>query len=285
LGQEPGLKRASMENTQTLVKEAGVDRRNPPWKIALFVFLLLAMPVGVLYALTELQVVPLRVTRVDARGHQVQQPVSVFSSEGIGELRELMLGHIRPPPPAPKPEKAVRPSEPVKQQPPKQESARQEPPKQEPPKQEPAKEEPPKEAPPSQGEAQKEAAALDAEGEKKDVGPEVRENPEVAATDSARPSGPPQEALDRVVKHSRSAFKSCIEQALRKNPRLRDGKLLLTATVGSSGTVKKVSFDRKDIDGSPMGDCIKVRARRMVFPSFSGEDVRVEIPLVLTKSM
>ncbi|WP_257459747.1 AgmX/PglI C-terminal domain-containing protein [Archangium lipolyticum] len=268
LGKEPEKSRAKAENTQYFVKKAGVDRRNPPWKIALFIFLLLAVPVGLLYALTELQVVPLRVTRVDARGNAVQQPVSVFSAEGMGELRDLMLGRTRPPPPPPpaptpepKPEpKAARPSEP---KPEAQEEAAIQP----------------------LGEEQKDVAALYAEGDKKDVAPEVAEDTEVAAADSSEQGGPPQEEIARVVAQSQSAFKSCIEQALRKNPRLRDGKLLLTATVGKSGTVKKVSFDRKDIDGSPMGDCIKVRARRMVFPAFAGDDVEVEIPLVLTKSM
>ncbi|HYO52024.1 AgmX/PglI C-terminal domain-containing protein [Archangium sp.] len=266
LGKEPEKQRAPAENTQYFVKKAGVHRRNPPWKIALFVMLLLAVPVGVLYALTELQVVPLRVMRVDAKGQVVEEPVSVFSPEGIGELRDLMLGRGEPSPPpapAPKPEVKPRPSGPAKQEPPPRETAAQQP----------------------QGEEQKAVAALYAEGEKKDVGPEVREDTEVAATDSAAQSGPPSEELDRVVKQSRSAFKSCIEQALRKNPRLRDGKLLLTATVGSSGTVKRVSFDRQDIDGSPMGNCLKVRARRMVFPAFSGDDIEVEIPLVLSKSM
>ncbi|WNG34586.1 AgmX/PglI C-terminal domain-containing protein [Archangium violaceum] len=267
LGKEPEAKRAQAENTQYFVKKAGVHRRNPPWKIALFIVLLLGVPVGVLYALTELQVVPLRVTRVDARGNTVQEPVSVFSSEGMSELRDLMLGRSKPPPPPPPPapKPKARPSEPVKQEPP-QEVAQ-----------------PAAEA--QQGVTQQEAAALYAEGEKKDVGPEVRENTEVAATDSSAQSGPPQEAIARVVAQSQSAFKSCIETALRKNPKLRDGKLLLTATVGSSGTVKKVSFDRSDLDSSPMGNCIKGRAKRMVFPSFSGDDVEVEIPLVLSKSM
>ncbi|HZI02375.1 MAG TPA: GYF domain-containing protein, partial [Archangium sp.] len=86
LGKEPEKQRAPAENTQYFVKKAGMHRRNPPWKIALFVVLLLGLPVGVLYALTEMQVVPLRVTRVDAKGQVVQEPVSVFSPEGIGEL-------------------------------------------------------------------------------------------------------------------------------------------------------------------------------------------------------
>ncbi len=263
LGQEDD-RRAPVENTQHFVKKAGVDRRNPPWKIALFVVLLLAVPVGLLYALTELQVVPLRVTRVDAQGNAVEQPVSVFSAEGMGELRDLMLGRAKPPPPvpeaAPKPEPKARPSEP-------------------------AKEEPTQEAAQPQGEAQKDVAALYAEGDKKDVGPEVREDTEVAATDSAEQSGPPQEEISRVVSQSQSAFKSCIERALRRNPQLRDTKVLVTATVGSSGKVKKVSFDREDVEGSPMGTCLKLSAKRMVFPAFSGDEVEVEIPLVVTKSM
>jgi hypothetical protein len=266
LGQEPEKKRA-VENTQHFVKKAGVDRRNPPWKIALFILLLLAVPVGVLYALTELQVVPLRVTRVDAKGKTVEQPVSVFSAEGIGELRDLMLGRTKPPPPpppvapAPKPETKAPPSEPAK-----------------------AETQP---AAPPEGEAPKDAAAAElyAEGDKKDVGPEVRENTEVAAADSAEQSGPPQEEIARVVGKVQPAFKACIEQALRKNPKLRDGKVVLTATVGPSGSVKDVTFDRADLKGSLMGACLKARAKRMVFPAFSGEDVEVEIPLVLSKSM
>lgn len=270
LGKEPETQRAPAENTQYFVKKAGMHRRNPPWKIALFVVLLLGLPVGVLYALTEMQVVPLRVTRVDAKGQVVQEPVSVFSSEGIGELRDLMLGRTKPPPPAPAPTPA--PKAEAKPRPTPEEAAKPETPQD------------PSAQPPS-AEEQKAVAALYADGEKKDVGPEVRENTEVAPTDSSEQSGPPPEALDRVVKQSQTAFKSCIDQALRKNPKLRDGKLLLTATVGSSGTVKKVSFDREDINGSPMGNCIKARARRMVFPSFEGDDVEVEIPLVLSKSM
>jgi predicted Zn finger-like uncharacterized protein len=264
LGQEPEKKRAA-ENTQYFVKKAGVDRRNPPWKIALFVVLLVALPVGVLYALTELQVVPLRVTRVDAQGQVVEQPVSVFSAEGMGELRDLMLGRTKPPPPPP-PAPAVEPEPKVEAKPAPSEPA----------KEEPAQPEAPKD---------EAAAALYAEGEKKDVGPEVRENTEVAATDSAEQSGPPQEEIARVVGKSQPAFKACIEQALRKNPKLKDGKLLLTATVGASGVVKDVSFDRQDLKGSLVGACLKARAKRMVFPAFSGDDVEVEIPLVLSKSM
>ncbi|MFY0580277.1 AgmX/PglI C-terminal domain-containing protein [Cystobacter fuscus] len=100
----------------------------------------------------------------------------------------------------------------------------------------------------------------------------------------ARASGPPKEEIDRVVERSRPSFKTCIAQALRKNPRLRNGKLLLTTTVTHSGEVTKVAMDRPDIGGSPSGECFIERAQRMVFPPFSGEDVEVEIQLVLSRS-
>lgn len=260
--EETRNERTPVEHTRQYVQKAGVERRNPPWKIALFLFLLLAVPVGLLYLLTELQVVPLTVTRVDAEGRAVEKPVSVFSSEGMGELRDLLLGNEKPPPPAPvaapavAPEAKARPASGTKEEP----------------SSEPAEEDP----------ALKE---LYAEG-KEDVGPEVREEAEVAATDSAEQSGPPEEEIARVVSKSQSAFQSCIERALRKNPRkFRGGKIVLTATVGSSGAVKKAVVDRKDVDISDMGECLKARAKRMVFPSFSGDDVDVEIPLVLSKSL
>jgi predicted Zn finger-like uncharacterized protein len=257
--------RTPVKNTQYFVKKAGVDRRNPPWKIALFVVLLVGVPVGLLYLLTEMQVVPLTVTRVDAQGRAVEQPVSVFSAEGMGELRELLLGNKKPPPAvprvAPSPEAGGRPVAERKAEPP-------------------ASEEDPGEEDP----ALKELYAA-ADG-KQDQVPEVRQDTEVAAPGAAGQSGPSPEMLTRVVSKSQRAFQGCIEQALRKNPRkFRGGRLLITATVGSSGKVKTTVFDRPDIEGSEAGECIKARARRMVFPTFEGEDVDVEIPLVLTRSL
>jgi hypothetical protein len=91
--------------------------------------------------------------------------------------------------------------------------------------------------------------------------------------------------VSRVVGQTQSAFQSCIEQQLRKNPGFRGGKVSLVATVGRSGTVKQVQLDRHDLEGTDLGDCLKARARRMVFAAFSGDDVDVEIPLVLTTTL
>ncbi|MET0402707.1 MAG: AgmX/PglI C-terminal domain-containing protein, partial [Cystobacter sp.] len=97
-------------------------------------------------------------------------------------------------------------------------------------------------------------------------------------------SGPPRVEVDRVVERSRPSFKPCIAQVLRKNPKLRNGKLLIITTVTHSGEVTKVAMDRPDIGTSPSAECFIERAQRMVFPAFEGDDVEVEIPLVLSRS-
>ena len=101
----------------------------------------------------------------------------------------------------------------------------------------------------------------------------------------AAESGPNQKALAKVVAQSGPAFQSCIEQQLKRTPNFRGGKVNLVATVGASGTVKQARLDRKEIDVSDLGSCLKSRARRPRVPVFEGEDVEVEIPLVLTAAL
>ena len=98
-------------------------------------------------------------------------------------------------------------------------------------------------------------------------------------------SGPNQQALSKVVSQGSPSFQFCIEQKLKKTPNFRGGKVNLVATVGPSGVVKQARLDRKDIDLSDLGDCLKSKARRLVFPAFQGADVEVQIPLVLTATL
>ncbi|MFP2963248.1 AgmX/PglI C-terminal domain-containing protein, partial [Myxococcus sp. 1LA] len=128
--------------------------------------------------------------------------------------------------------------------------------------------------------------AVYADPEKKDVDPAVRGGAEVAAADTEEVGGPSDEEVERVLEKTQPAFRDCVEAELRKNPSFKGGKVTLTATVGSSGTVKAATFDRKDLNrNSPVGTCIRDRAKGMVFSAFAGEDVDLEIPLVLSKSM
>ncbi|HMK73507.1 MAG TPA: AgmX/PglI C-terminal domain-containing protein, partial [Myxococcaceae bacterium] len=118
---------------------------------------------------------------------------------------------------------------------------------------------------------------------KPDVGPHVR-RPETRGP-ARGGGGPSNEDVARVVGQSQGAFQACIEQQLRKNPGFKGGKVNIVATVGTSGTVKQAQLDRRDLEGTEVGECLRARARRMVFPPFSGDDVDVEIPLVLTTTL
>ncbi|NVJ15947.1 AgmX/PglI C-terminal domain-containing protein [Myxococcus sp. AM010] len=253
----------AVQDTRHFAKKSGVTRRNPAWKYAVFALLLLIVPLGLAYVLSEtLGVVPLRVQTVDASGNAVEQPV--FSAEGVGALRDKLLGRAPPPPPAPpKP---------------------------------PAEGKRPAAAPAGTGAvADAEAAAAPSKGaleavyvdpDKQDVDPAVRSGEEVAAADTEDVGGPSDEEVERVLAKTQPAFRDCVEAELRKNPSFKGGKVTLTATVGSSGTVTAATLDRKDLNrNSPVGACIRDRAKGMVFSAFAGEAVDLEIPLVLSKSM
>ncbi len=249
-----------VEDDDDDLEASGLARRNPVWKIVLAVVVILAVPVAGLYALSSLQVLPLEVQQVDpATGASVKEPV--FSARGVRGLKDLLLGKTAPAVPAPPPREVRAPAA----------------------KPAPAPAPPP--APKPEPPASPELKKLYGDTRKADVGPGAVPSLAHAAAAPLSGGGPNQQALAKVVAQSGPAFQSCIEQQLRRTPNFRGGKVNLVATVGASGTVKQARLDRKEIDVSDLGSCLKSRARRLVFPSFEGEDVEVEIPLVLTAAL
>ncbi|SET28228.1 AgmX/PglI C-terminal domain-containing protein [Stigmatella erecta] len=243
-----------VEDTRHFMVQSGVTRRNPIWKVALFILVPVALVVGGVFAADRLNFVP-KVKVVNAKGETVEKSL-FFSGEGVSELRDRLMGRKSQSAPVPPAEKKPQGAQ-------KPEGG------------------PPPPANPETGKATGGLEAIYADSEKEDEGPAVRED--AAAKGAAGKGGPPQEEVKRVVESSQGAIQGCVERELRKNPSFRGGKVLLTATVGTSGTVKKASLDRKELDKSPVGDCIKKSAKRMVFPPFeAGEDVDLEIPLVLS---
>jgi hypothetical protein len=243
------------------LEASGLARRNPAWKVGLAVLLVLAVPLAGLYALSSLQVIPLEVRQVDpATGASVKEPV--FSAKGVRGLKNLLLGNT-PQPVAPPPAREARApvAKPASTAPPATPAAKIEPP------------------------ASPELRKLYGDTRKADVGPTAAPTLARATEPAGSGAGPNQKALAKVVAQSGPAFQSCIEQQLKRTPNFRGGKVNLVATVGASGTVKQARLDRKEIDVSDLGSCLKSRARRLVFPSFEGEDVEVEIPLVLTAAL
>jgi predicted Zn finger-like uncharacterized protein len=257
-------KKGPVEDTRHFMVKSGVTRRNPVWKIALFVLLPLLLIAGGAFALDQLNFIP-KAKVVNAQGQTVEK--SYFSGEGVSELRDRLMGRNKPAPapaPAPTPPADKKPQGSATPKPGAPDG---------------------KPEVPDTGKSSEELAALYADGSKADVGPEVRKDAEVAAQDEAGKGGPPAEDVAKVVSASQGAIQGCVEQELRKNPKFKGGKVTLVATIGTSGTVKSASLDRKELDASPVGECIKKSAKRMVFPAFKAEDgaeeVDLQIPLVL----
>jgi hypothetical protein len=251
---DPALKAPPGEATRFFILQSGAAKKTPAWKIASFAFAFLSIPVGLLYLLSALNIVPLNVTRIDDEGNEISEPV--FSAEGISGLADLLTGKKK------KPRKSNRAS---------------------------AGQGPRPAAPlPAlmSDEGMRSALSDLYENDlKKDVGPRTKVAIG-APTTSSHASGLSEEAVVKVVGASQAAFMQCVERELKKNPNFKGGKVSLIATVGPSGMVTSAKVDRSDIDLSDLGRCLKKQAKRMVFPAFSDEEAtEVQIPLILTSTM
>ena len=263
------------EVTRHFIKQSGADKRNPPWKIALFVIGGIGLPVGVLFLLSSFNVVG--VTVVNEQGEEVQQ--SFFTGEGMSAMSDLLSGKAA--------EKRAEAK--VKAEARKKALAAQ--------------------SPTagaktggldlgidgrkgtSAGNAQKmggvsgSLGAFYGDAEKKDRGPRVRAGDDGAPAKS-HAGGLDEREAAKVVAHSQMAFQDCIESGLRRNPNLKVGKVAMAVTVAPSGAVKGAAIAPKQHESSDWGACLMQRARRMVFPPFDGdEEAEIQVPLVVGVSL
>ncbi len=256
------------ESTMFFIQKAGVTKRNPPWKIAAFIGAGLGSVALVLLLLSSLDVVPLRLRTVDGSGQAVEQ--SVFSADGVSHLGDVLMGRGASPEDANAATRddKRRPARPAQK-----------------PQGAPAQEAVARVEKPAAGPSKEELAALYGDTARSDRGPRVRPASSEATAQVATAGGLSQEQLAKVVAASQTAFQTCIESELRKNPNLKVPRFFIRANVANSGVVTAASIDRKDVDGSALGECLKSRARRMAFAPFEGEELVVEIPLIVGVAM
>jgi hypothetical protein len=247
------------EETAFFIAQAGVNRRNPPWKMALLIIALFGIPSALFLLFARFHVGPLGPRPVSpGKGGK---PVPAVTGKAVPGLKDKLLGtgpNATLASPSGDRQKSSPTGHPVRAAP----GGIAE------------------ESKPSSAELQQ----LYGETDKRDVGPPKLQGPSPPklAQESAGPAG---EELKKVVDQTQPAFQFCIEQHMRKHPSFRGGKVNLIATVGSSGIVKRTALDRRDIDGSDLGSCLKAKAKRMVFSAFAGEDVDLQIPLILTTTL
>ena len=274
------------EATKFFIAQAGVNKRNPPWKIALFVLGLVGLPVGTLYLLSTLRIVPLEVTRTNEQGEQVTE--SFFSAGGISGLKDLLSGEEKRRRQAAEARRKAADEERRRAtavarvdkpgDPEQRERAR--------PDEELLKNAPRSDLTPEQ------MAELYRNDPKTGVAGPGGTMPRVRQDDGAKPAtdsssgGLAADVAAKKIGESQAAFQGCIEDALRRNPKLSVGKITLNLTVGSSGTVIRTGLDPKVHEGTDWGKCLRDRGKRITFPAFSGdEEAELQVPLVVGVSV
>ena len=91
--------------------------------------------------------------------------------------------------------------------------------------------------------------------------------------------------VKRKLDQNKGSLQRCIDEALRRDPRdpaLRAGRIRITTTIAPSGAVIGAKIDKRGVDESALGACLKGATGRIIFPSFPGKPVDVDIPIVVT---
>ncbi len=88
--------------------------------------------------------------------------------------------------------------------------------------------------------------------------------------------------MRKKLDENKSALQGCIDEALRRDPNLRVGKIHISTTIAPSGQVTTAKIDKNTVDQSPLGACLRRATRRIAFPPFSGDAFDVDIPIVVT---
>jgi predicted Zn finger-like uncharacterized protein len=86
----------------------------------------------------------------------------------------------------------------------------------------------------------------------------------------------------RKLDDNKAALQGCIDEALHRDPNLRVGKIHIATTIAPGGQVTAAKIDKKTVDESPLGACLKKATRKIAFPPFGGEAFDVDIPIVVT---
>ena len=113
--------------------------------------------------------------------------------------------------------------------------------------------------------------------------PEQLATAQAAADVAAHRTVPSPDVLKKKVEESMPALQGCVDEAMQREPRLRVGKILILTVVAPSGEVTSTRIDKKNVDQSELGACLKSAARNIHFPSFTGEAFPLDIPVVVAR--
>jgi predicted Zn finger-like uncharacterized protein len=90
------------------------------------------------------------------------------------------------------------------------------------------------------------------------------------------------EQVHRKLDENKPALQGCVDDALRRDPHLKLGKIHVATTIAPTGEVTAARIDQRSVDESALGACLKRATKQIVFPQFAGAAFDVDIPIVVT---
>jgi predicted Zn finger-like uncharacterized protein len=247
------------ETTRFFIAQAGVNKRNPPWKIALFALAFVGGPIALVYILNTFQIVKFTVARTDENGEVVQE--SFFSAGGAAGLKDLLTGDAQ-----------KRRTEAERQKKEREAIARAKALAAKSPS--PAKD---TDVPVVPKPSDANLKAFYADDDRKTLVPKVRGVQDGNSGATLNKSGLSDESAQKVLAEKQKAFQNCIDTALRRNPNLAVGNITVVLTVGPSGAVKSTTLEPKKHETSDWGQCMMGAGKRIAFPSSDGE-TELQVP-------
>jgi len=95
------------------------------------------------------------------------------------------------------------------------------------------------------------------------------------------PAGLTAEQVTRKLDENKPALQVCVDDALRRDPQLKLGRIHVVTTIAPTGEVTAARIDQPSVDESALGACLKTATKKIVFPRFAGAAFDVDIPIVV----
>jgi predicted Zn finger-like uncharacterized protein len=89
------------------------------------------------------------------------------------------------------------------------------------------------------------------------------------------------DAVKRKLDENKGALQKCVDDAVKYSPNLKVGRIHIATTIAPTGQVTSAKIDKKVIEESSLGTCLKIATRRIVFPAFTGDPFIVDIPILV----
>ena len=99
--------------------------------------------------------------------------------------------------------------------------------------------------------------------------------------EQAAPTGLTADQVHRKLDENKPALQGCVDDALRRDPHLKVGKIHVATTIAPNGQVTAAKIDQRSVDESALGACLKGATKKIVFPQFAGAAFEVDIPIVV----